>query len=395
MEGIHVARLGDDGLAIVIAPGTRQAELHAVLTALASTRHGVEVRACADLYELPQRALGRGRLIVDAEHVSGEDIGWIRRILAGRPGYELVVVGNDAGARAARALLGLARARWLALPPDLDQLMELVSGTAASAGVGASTTVAAPIASGALATLVTPAAPAAPGPVAAFGIAREQVALLADIAQRMELAFAALRESGRLTDADLESPSIEIRRLLRYTRTLSCLLSPPPRGDEQFDLAGLVEEQLAALTLRGRKGPRFQPRSGESARSVEFLVRADRAAVALAFEALLQLARHCATAGETVRVVYTPRGTSELLIAIEFPAGPLAGLTSEKLADAAVLRERLPELGPNDLAASAAIKVFSSTPVTGETDAEAVNRRSRSSRILSRSGTSTCRPSSV
>jgi hypothetical protein len=190
-------------------------------------------------------------------------------------------------------------------------------------------------------------------PAAPPGLAREQIALLADISQRLELAFAALRESGRLSDAELETPSVEMRRLLRFTRTLSCLISPPPRGDEEFDLAALIEEQLAALTLRARKGPRFQPRSQEG--RVEFVVRADRAAVALAFESLLQLARLCAGQGETVRVVYTPQSSGELSISIEFPAGPLTGLSNEQLADANLLRERLPELGPNDLAASAAI----------------------------------------
>ena len=82
--------------------------------------------------------------------------------------------------------------------------------------------------------------------------------MLADVSQRLELAFAALREGGRLTESDLESPSTELRRLMRFTRTLACLSAPPPRGDDTFDLAALIEEQLAALTLRTRKGPRKQ-----------------------------------------------------------------------------------------------------------------------------------------
>jgi hypothetical protein len=318
-------------LSIAAVPFPGHADLVAVLAALAPK---AQARALGDLDQITELPVTSGRLIVDADHLATEDIGWVRRILAARPGWTVVCTGRDAGARNARSLMAFEGARWLGWPPSLEDLRALAAPPRASALAASA-----------------PSASAEPAP----GFAREHVAVLADISQRLELAFAALREGGRLPEADLESPSVELRRLLRFTRTLSCLVSPPPRGDEKFDLAALIDEQLAALTLRARKGPRFQPRAPQEGRSVEFVVQADRAALALAFESLLQLARHCAGQGETVRVVYAVPQPGELSVSIDFPAGPLERLSSEQLADPAVLRERLPELWPSDLSAAAAI----------------------------------------
>ena len=337
MEGKRATDEHVGATAIAVAPFPDQAQWVEVLSALAGERG--RVRALASLDDLASLGAGGGRLILDVDHVATEDIGWVRRILAALPGWRLVCTGRDAAARNARALLRDGTARWLPAPPALDELQALVPRAPAKVVPTPATAAAAPAAS----------APAGDT------LGRDQVAMLADISQRLELSFAVLREHGRLSDADLEPSSIELRRLLRFTRTLSCLLSPPPRGDEEFDLAALIDEQLAALTLRARKGPRFQPRTSPEGRGVEFFVRADRAAVALAFETLLQFARLCAGQGETVRVVYTPQGASELLVSVEFPAGPLAGLGAEQLSDPQVLRERLPEIGANDLAAASAI----------------------------------------
>lgn len=370
LDGQNTTRPGDGVLAIAVVPFPGHAELVAVLAALAPK---AQVRALRDLDALVELSGAQGRLVVDVDHVALEDIGWVKRILAARPGWSVVCTGRDAGARNGRALLAVESSRWLSWPPSLDDLRAL---TTAPRALAAPVTQPAPAAAGPsagpVAASTPPASSSPPSASSAGGVSgsasgsgstsgsgpalgREHVAVLADISQRLELAFAALRESGRLSEPEMESPSIELRRLLRFTRTLSCLVSPPPRGDEEFDLAALIEEQLAALTLRARKGPRFQPRASQEGRPVEFVVKADRAALALAFEALLQLARHCAGQGETVRVVYATPQPSELSVRIEFPAGPLERLTNEQLADPAVLRDRLPELWPSDVSAAAAI----------------------------------------
>lgn len=358
-----------------LAPGPRALELAAVLEALAP---GSAV-ALADLYDLPQTPIattGADTLVVDADHLALEDIGWIRRQLAlGRLGA-VVAVGIDPGASVARVLRSLPHSRWAPSPPDLDELKRwLPRGARPSASTGptgapresASATsqlTHAPSAeSGAARYAAAP--PSAHAPVssahgdaerAALTLGRDQVAVLADISQRLELAFLALREAGRGHPAELEAAQVELRRLLRFTRSLACLAAPPPRGDDEFDVAGLLEELLATLTLRGRKGPRFQPTSGSGGRpSVEFVARADRAAVTMALETVLTLARLCSSGGDTVRVSYAPINGSALAIAVDFPAGPLHDIEPRRVLDAGVLRERLPELDPSELAAATAI----------------------------------------
>jgi len=86
----------------------------------------------------------------------------------------------------------------------------------------------------------------------------------------------------------------------------------------------------------------------------ELIVRADKTAVTWAVEALLSLARQCAGPGEVVRVLYSPLG-GDVGVTVEFPAGPLAGLPFDQFFEPNAVRERLPEYGVNDLAASAAI----------------------------------------
>jgi hypothetical protein len=54
-------------------------------------------------------------LILEAGEVPSEDIGFVRRFLERNPLWRLAVVGEDPRDPRARALLALARARWLAL----------------------------------------------------------------------------------------------------------------------------------------------------------------------------------------------------------------------------------------------------------------------------------------
>lgn len=382
------ARGASAGPRLLVAPGPRQAELFAVLTAL---RPG-SCSALAQLYELPAPGARPPLLLLDCDHGSLEDIGWIRNRVAAGALEAVVGLGTDPANALARAVRRLPGSRFAPWPPDLDELRAWLTGAEAPAGAAgdfaesgyagqAEAPPSAPRATGqrpapadaapnALAhapgsaptsplaqvelTPVPRRAPAAPA--GGLSIGRDQVAVLADISQRLELAFLALRETGRAAEEDLEGPQIELRRLLRFTRSLACLAAPPPRGVEEFDVSGVIEELLTTLTLRGRKGPRFQPAAGAGGRpAVEFIVRADRSALTLAFETVLGVARLCSSGGDTVKVAYTPINGSAVSIGIEFPAGPLQGVAAENVLDVNVLRERLPDLGPNELAAASAI----------------------------------------
>ena len=70
---------------------------------------------------------GEGRLILDADEMPAEDIGFVRRFLDGTiPGWALLVLGMDAGRTRPPAPCSLPRTRagwpW---PPDLEQLRAL------------------------------------------------------------------------------------------------------------------------------------------------------------------------------------------------------------------------------------------------------------------------------
>jgi hypothetical protein len=383
-----------EGRALWVGAGPRQAELCAVLNAL---RPGC-CRPVDDLYELPERvsdAFHAPLLVLDGDHCVLEDIGWIRRLVATGRVAAVVAMGTDPGARVARTLRTLPGARWAPWPPDLEELKALLASVDGPNSAGAPRATSSPRVerggeprvelsgaerdlelvaqppTGARSPAANPhagaGAPTGHGSGHDFGhdagsttlaltIGRDHVAVLADISQRLELAFLGLRESGCVPDSDLEGPVVELRRLLRFTRSLACLAAPPPRGADEFEVTGLIEELLATLTLRGRKGPRFQPSSGPIGKAaLEFIVRADRAALTMAFETVLSLARLCSSGGDTVRVTYTPLNGSALSIGIEFPAGPLHDVRPERLLDVAVLRERLPDLDPNELVAAAAI----------------------------------------
>ncbi|HVS11641.1 MAG TPA: hypothetical protein VMS76_17355, partial [Planctomycetota bacterium] len=114
---------------ILVGPGPRLEGMAQLLAALAS-RHGAlaRVEELADLAELLTGAPEAGHLVLDVDHLPAEDIGFLRRFLARHPGWKLVLVGQDAGRQTARSVLALPRTRWLAWPPDLDQLHELARG---------------------------------------------------------------------------------------------------------------------------------------------------------------------------------------------------------------------------------------------------------------------------
>ncbi|HVS09175.1 MAG TPA: hypothetical protein VMS76_04805, partial [Planctomycetota bacterium] len=303
------------------------------------------------------------------------------------PGWKLVLVGQDAGRQTARSVLALPRTRWLAWPPDLDQLHELARGPVGRVGSERAAgppprepppqgplseaeppveiprpPVRSPRAAREPAQELPPPAPPRrepaiePPPRAraesapAIPHLREQIAVLADIAQRLELSFGALRETKRAPEGELEGMALELRRLLRFTRALSHLASPQGQDGERFELGALVEEELAALTLKARRAPRLSWRG-----SGKLWVRADRVAFTMALESLLVLARACAGVGETVRVEAGAGLSDDLWIRIDFPAGPLAGIDPEKVLDPVVLAERLREIGVEEIGAAIAI----------------------------------------
>ena len=375
------ARSGAQPYRILVGPGARLEGMAPLLAALAS-RPGATAAAdaaeIADLAELLSGASVAGHLVLDADHLPAEDIGFLRRFLARHPGWELVLVGQDAGRQTARTVLALPRTRWLAWPPDLEQLHELARGPVGSvSGEGAMAqeppprsepqveiprpavpsarearepATQPPLARAPSERAAEPASEAASQVRPAIPHLREQVAVLADIAQRLELSFGALRETKRAPEGELEGMALEMRRLLRFTRALSHLTSPQGEGGERFELGALIEEELAALTLKARRAPRLTWRG-----SGKLWVRADRVAFTMALESLLVLARACAGVGETVRVEAGAGLSDDLWIRIDFPAGPLAGIDPEKVLDPLVLSERLREIGVEEVGAAIAI----------------------------------------
>src|SRR5262245_64955302 len=82
-------------------------------------------RQLGDLDELSERFGNAGILLIDADTLPTEDVGYLRRFLARNEGFEMALVGEDSSRRVARMLLRRPRARWLHWPPDLDDLREL------------------------------------------------------------------------------------------------------------------------------------------------------------------------------------------------------------------------------------------------------------------------------
>lgn len=185
---------------------------------------------------------------------------------------------------------------------------------------------------------------------------QDQVADLADLAQRIELGLTQVREEAQSTEesaealgAPLDELTQDVARLLQFTRTLGFLVAPPARGAQRFDLGELVDVFTRALVERGTEGPRCLAR-----KSGAVPVRSDRQLVAQALDALFFLAGHAAAAGEIVRVRLDARAPDAALT-VEFPAGPLGGLDPARILEPYALRRIFPELGANALAAAAGI----------------------------------------
>jgi hypothetical protein len=314
-----------------LGPGPRLAGIEPLARAAsAQVNAGVAVgfERIGDLAELIAPRGSRGRLVLDLDHLPLEDLGFVRRFLAAARGWSLLLVGDDAGHRAARAALALERARFLAWPPDIGQLTEL-----AAAPVDLRPPTQQPGASAPAAGQATPMA--------------AHLGELAELAERAQHSVAAARAAG---GAEAEAPP-ELARLSRLARALSYAAAPPALARAELELGPLVEDLLAGMTLRGKKAPRFLYRGARG-----ILVRAARGPLASTLESMLLLARGCAGAGEIVRVQlgFAEDSSSTAEVSVDFPVGPLAGADpSDPLSGAA--GALLSDVGPGDYAAAQAV----------------------------------------
>ena len=174
---------------------------------------------------------------------------------------------------------------------------------------------------------------------------KDQIADLADIVQALDL-------SARATHAHLGLER-ELGQLRQFTRTIGYVAAPPPRGDQEFDLAILVEELLGGLAGQSPDAPRLLFKATASERVVE----ADKLLVTMALEALLVTAVSCAGPGDVVRVSLDGGPGEAPWVHVRFPAGPIAGLAPEDALQPYALKALLPSVGANALAAAGAIAV--------------------------------------
>jgi len=370
---------------LLFGPGERLTDLMHIVSA---TSPRASVRQIGDLDELAGGLTGSGILLVDADLTPAEDVGYLRRFLARHESFEMTLVGEDSSRRVARLLLRRPRARWLHWPPDLDDLRDLVPAArvpVAAAAVAESKAASPAAAAAAPVRRKSPAAEeldeiesildmdgepsgeldADPGeaeefapprpsatPAAPPAYFRDQVADLADIAQKIEGGVATVRDEGTLAGAKGEALEGDVARLVQFTRTLSYLSAPPPRGDQVFDLSELLETLVDGLPRKGPQAPRWLVRSNGP-----LSVRSDREILLQAFDALLFVADKCSNRGENVRVQATAvdGAAPRARVSIDFPEGKLAGLDPAKVVEPYGLRRILPDLGPNALSAAAGI----------------------------------------
>ncbi len=132
---------------LLVGPGVRAEGLARVLTAIGAPGD-VDARAFADVATLAESS-APGLLLVDADAVPIEDVGYVRRFLVAHPTLALVLFGDDPRARTVRALGSPRFAHW---PPDVEELTALVAlaraGSTAKARTGSSASPAAARSSG-------------------------------------------------------------------------------------------------------------------------------------------------------------------------------------------------------------------------------------------------------
>ena len=120
---------------LLFGPGERLARLHVLLKA---TSPDLRARQLQDLDELASRRTDGGFLLVDADALPAEDVGYLRRFLARNESFRITLVGEDPSRRVARTLLREPRVQWLGWPPDLEDL-QTFAGPSLSGLAGSST----------------------------------------------------------------------------------------------------------------------------------------------------------------------------------------------------------------------------------------------------------------
>ncbi|HIG10448.1 MAG: hypothetical protein ABGY71_00865 [bacterium] len=370
-----------------------------------------------DLDELLCKVHVSGRILLDVDAISREQVGFVRYFLERNPHCEVHLLGDDAHATVARLLRAMCANRWWQAPLQFDCISNLVAPYATTEppqdldsdedDLGkddlkddlsdevdeALPDTARPeprppedakllerieaILDGSGEYQPAPPAPAesaAPEPVEQLaaqeqqasttgGIAippapyfKNQIADLADLIQRLDFALASLSDEnmGALAREKHQALAIEFASLKQFTRTLACLAAPPPRGSQLFDLEPMLEELLKARRAEPA-APRYLLRS-----TGDLSVRSDKALLAQVFDALLFLCHHFAGEDGRVRMDARQRpgqeaAGGEVHISICFSASGFLDLKPSEVLTPYALRHLMPELGANALAAARGI----------------------------------------
>ena len=180
---------------------------------------------------------------------------------------------------------------------------------------------------------------------------RDQVADLADMAQRLDLGLRQTLEASEEAESDnaLRGLSEDIMRLGQFTRTIGYLAAPPGPDGSTVDLSNLAQDFLSSLAHEEDGGPRYLFRAAPDA-----VVRAEKGLLVLAIDAVLAVASLASGSNGEVKVGVSTEGPTATL-EVTFPAGPLARLDAPRWLEPYALHRLLPGVGPNAIPAAAAI----------------------------------------
>ena len=348
---------------VLVGPGPRLAGLAGLLEAAgAAAGRAVAVESLDDLADLLVRRTGAARVLLDGDELAIEDLGIVRRYLQGAPERSVVLLGGEARAQALRTSAPGAKLHCAAWPPDLDYLRSLSDRAATPAPSRKSLRSEAgndiPVVRAGSVALERPGA----------AERRLELAELADIAQRLQLAFAQLCDAAAETDpGGFAAYGYDLERLLAFTRRLgegagaepaegAASARPWTEGAAQaraaqpngFEVTGLVQERLAAVIARSPGAPRT-----DCAADGPIHVAAERADVAAALDTFLRLGLRCAGPNDEVRVRLSTRADAtapHVDVAMAWPSGPLARLAREELFEPGRLEALLPDVSAADLA---------------------------------------------